>query len=133
MNHQRACQILGVPTDASVTTIKLSYHQLVRVWHPDRFADDQPLWERAERQLREINAAYDICLRGEPEAEEPIVERETPWYPPPSESVMRNAASAYPWSHPRQPERARPDDNMMGLLWLVVFFTVGAALIMLVT
>ena len=131
MNHQRACQILGVPTDASVTTIKLSYHQLVRVWHPDRFADDQPLQERAEWQLRQINVAYDICLRGKPSPEEPSLERETPWYPPPSESVRTGFGSPTGFVH--QQEEARLDGNMMGLVWLAIFFAVGAAMIMLAT
>lgn len=129
MNHTRACQILGVPTDASGPTIKLSYHQLARVWHPDRFVDDQPLRERAERQLCEINAAYDVCLKGA-EAAEPLFERETPWYPPPPEPVMRSQARGYATG---RSEQARPDYDSMGMFLLLVFAIVAAVMIVLVT
>lgn len=131
MNHARACEILGVSPDADETTIKLSYHQLVRVWHPDRFADDAALQERAERQLREINAAHDVCLKHDPAAT-PRSEVETPWYPPPNEAVVRSSYGE-PVSNFRRPDGARPNYDGAGLFLLFIVFAVGALMIVLAT
>jgi hypothetical protein len=50
--------MLEVRPDASWEEIQRAYHDLVRVWHPDRFASDRRLQERAERKLQQINDAY---------------------------------------------------------------------------
>lgn len=45
---------------ASPEEIRQAYIDLVNVWHPDRFAHNPRLKERAEKKSRDINAAYKI-------------------------------------------------------------------------
>lgn len=52
--------ILDVPADAPADHIKESYHLIVSVWHPDRFAPGSKQHQLATRKLREFNAAYEV-------------------------------------------------------------------------
>ena len=56
--------ILELPPEASLEEVRQAYKDLVNVWHPDRFVHIPRLKERAEKKLREINAAYEV-LRSE--------------------------------------------------------------------
>ena len=49
-------EILGVPREASEEEIKKAYRRLAMKYHPDRNKDNQ----EAEKQFKEINAAYEI-------------------------------------------------------------------------
>lgn len=51
-------EILGVKAGASAQEIKAAYKDLAKVWHPDRFAHDPPLQQKAQEKLKEINEAY---------------------------------------------------------------------------
>ena len=53
-----AYRVLGVSADATEEQIRQAYHDLARVWHPDRFQSDPRLQEIAQERLREIIAAY---------------------------------------------------------------------------
>ncbi len=56
------CQVLGVPSDASLEEIKRTYRRLVREHHPDRLiAAGMPAEavQVATEKLAAINAAYD--------------------------------------------------------------------------
>ncbi len=55
----RAHEILGVSPGASQDEVKESYRELIKVWHPDRFAHDAKLQEKAQLKLQEINHAFD--------------------------------------------------------------------------
>ena len=60
-------QTLGVKGDATPEQIHAAYRELVKVWHPDRFAGAPELRDRAERRLKAINKAY-MRLRNSSEA-----------------------------------------------------------------
>jgi uncharacterized RDD family membrane protein YckC len=62
MNINKSFEILRLKPDASVEDLKLAYRDMVNVWHPDRFLHNPRLKEKAERQLQEINQAYEIAL-----------------------------------------------------------------------
>ncbi|MFH0994866.1 MAG: RDD family protein [Pseudomonadota bacterium] len=62
MNVKKSYEILRLKPDASVEELKLAYKDLVNVWHPDRFLHNPRLKEKAEKQLQEINQAYEIAL-----------------------------------------------------------------------
>jgi curved DNA-binding protein CbpA len=51
-------QIFGLKQGASKEEVKQTYRDLVNVWHPDRFANNSRLQQKANEKLREINLAY---------------------------------------------------------------------------
>jgi DnaJ-domain-containing protein 1 len=54
-----ACDVLQVPYDAGPEQIKASYKRLAQKYHPDRFADTDPvIRELAKEKMAEVNAAY---------------------------------------------------------------------------
>jgi hypothetical protein len=53
-------QILGVHSEASEEEIRLAYRDMVKVWHPDRFPNNERLREKANEKIKEINEAYEI-------------------------------------------------------------------------
>ena len=55
-------QILGLKTGASLDAIKEAYHDLVQVWHPDRFEYNPQLQKKAQDTLKSINWAYETLL-----------------------------------------------------------------------
>ena len=55
---------LGLKSDATADEIKQAYRDLVKVWHPDRFAADPRLRAKAEEHLKQINAAYGALQTG---------------------------------------------------------------------
>lgn len=57
-------EVLGVKEGASEEEIKQAYRELVKKYHPDRYADN-PLKELAEEKMREINEAYDFIMRNQ--------------------------------------------------------------------
>lgn len=52
-------KVLGVSPNDNEETIKKAYRNLVKKYHPDRYANS-PLAEQASEKLKEINLAYDI-------------------------------------------------------------------------
>ena len=62
MNVKKSYEILRLEPDASVADLKLAYRDMVNVWHPDRFLHNPRLKEKAERQLQQVNQAYEILL-----------------------------------------------------------------------
>jgi hypothetical protein len=59
MNEKdRYYKILGLEVDAPPDQVRQAYRDLVKVWHPDRFANDPRLQQKANEKLKEINNAY---------------------------------------------------------------------------
>lgn len=50
---------LDLSKGATFDQVKAAYRELVKIWHPDRFAHDAKLQTRANAKLVEINAAYE--------------------------------------------------------------------------
>lgn len=55
---KRYFEILGVGRDTPLDEVRQAYHDLVRVWHPDRFSSDYRLSRISEEKLKLINEAY---------------------------------------------------------------------------
>ena len=55
---RRCYELLMLQPGASQEEIKQAYHDLVSVWHPDRYAGNPRLQRKAQLMLRMINEAY---------------------------------------------------------------------------
>ncbi len=55
--------VLGVSPNASDDEIKKAYRNLVKKYHPDRFAGDKRAQEAASEKLKQVNEAYNIIER----------------------------------------------------------------------
>ena len=55
-------EVLGVKPSDSDSDIKKAYHELVKKYHPDNYADN-PLADLASEKMKEINQAYDEVVK----------------------------------------------------------------------
>ena len=55
-------RVLGLQGNESAQKIKQAYLDLVKVWHPDRFSENERLRRLADAKLKEINIAYE-CIK----------------------------------------------------------------------
>ena len=60
----RCYDLLGVSWGASSQELKTAHRDMAKVWHPDRFAHDARLQQKAQEKLKEINEAYDRLTSG---------------------------------------------------------------------
>lgn len=61
MDLKQACKILEVSESCSLAEIKQAYRDMVQIWHPDRYSQNERLQRKAQEKMKELNAAYD-CL-----------------------------------------------------------------------
>ncbi|HWS89894.1 MAG TPA: J domain-containing protein [Pyrinomonadaceae bacterium] len=61
---ERYYELLGVRPGASAQELKEAYRDLAKVWHPDRFAHDPRLQQKAQEKLKEVNEAYERLTSG---------------------------------------------------------------------
>ena len=66
MDVHRAYKILGLSPGASKEEVHGAFRDLVQVWHPDRFAHDDRLRQKAQRNVKRINAAFQVLKDYEP-------------------------------------------------------------------
>lgn len=62
MNRTEALRILGLPADASPEDIKTAYRETAQILHPDRFAGNKKLQERATEQFKNLQEAYESLM-----------------------------------------------------------------------
>ena len=62
MNDSDPYKVLGVSPSASDDEVKAAYRELVKKYHPDRYADS-PLADLAGERMAQVNAAYDEIQR----------------------------------------------------------------------
>ena len=66
MDVHRAYKVLGLTPGASKEEVHGAFRDLVQVWHPDRFAHDDRLRQKAQRNVKRINAAFHVLKDYEP-------------------------------------------------------------------
>ncbi len=66
MDVYRAYKILGLYPGASQEDVHRQYRDLAQVWHPDRFAHNERLQEKAQRNLKRINEAFEVLRDYDP-------------------------------------------------------------------
>lgn len=71
---------LELEDGASADAVDRAYRELSRVWHPDRFAGDNPsLQERARQKQGEINTAYERLVAARRQAADvPVIAPDRP-------------------------------------------------------
>lgn len=60
MNRGEALRILGLDDSATPEDIKVAYRETVQILHPDKFASNKKLQERATEQFKNLQAAYEF-------------------------------------------------------------------------
>ena len=60
MNRSEALHILGLSDGATQAEIKEAYREAVQIMHPDKFAGNKKLQERATEQFKYLQEAYDV-------------------------------------------------------------------------
>ena len=60
MTTAEALAILGLSERVTRSEVRRAYRNLVKVWHPDRFAADARLQDEAHARLASINSAYEF-------------------------------------------------------------------------
>lgn len=53
-------RVLDLGPGASIDEVKQAHKEMLKVWHPDRFNNDEELQRKAQEKLKEINNAYDM-------------------------------------------------------------------------
>ncbi|WP_080801031.1 J domain-containing protein [Arabiibacter massiliensis] len=64
MNRTEALRILGLDEDASADDIKAAYKETAQILHPDRFAANKKLQDRATEQFKNLQEAYEYLTKG---------------------------------------------------------------------
>ena len=64
MNRIEALRILGLDDEATPEDIKTAYKETAQILHPDRFASNKKLQERATEQFKNLQEAYEYLTKG---------------------------------------------------------------------
>ena len=56
-------RVLEQPLGAAPSEVRQAYKRLVRIWHPDRYADDPRQQRIANEKFRTINEAYRVLSK----------------------------------------------------------------------
>ena len=64
MTREEALGVLGLGADAGRDEISAAYRELAQMLHPDKYGDNKRLRARAEQQMRALNEARDVLLKG---------------------------------------------------------------------
>ncbi len=59
MNRIEALNVLGLDSDATERDIKVAYRECAQILHPDRFASNAKLQDRATEQFKRLQDAYE--------------------------------------------------------------------------
>lgn len=64
MNRLEALHILGLGDDATPEEIRTAYKESAQILHPDKFATNKKLQDRATEQFKNLQAAYEYLTTG---------------------------------------------------------------------
>jgi hypothetical protein len=94
MDARAAFALLGVPPQASTATIREAYRDLIKVWHPDRFAGDARLQAKATERTRDLNQAYEVATAYAAAGGGPLPDTQAPQAQPRAASAEAPTATA---------------------------------------
>ncbi len=64
MNREEALRTLGLDESANEADIKAAYRETAQILHPDKFASNKKLQNRATEQFKNLQEAYDCLISG---------------------------------------------------------------------
>jgi hypothetical protein len=64
MTYDEALRLLGLDEGATEADIRLAYKEMAQILHPDKYADNKKLAERATEQFKHVNEAREVLLGG---------------------------------------------------------------------
>src|SRR4028119_690826 len=104
----RCYEILEIEPGSSLEEIKRAYRDLAFVWHPDRFAHNDRLQQKAHQRLTEINQAYQqlVLFLSQPESQS--IEKQFQQQPPPPEKPLRRRSAKSATRPGSQRRQTRP-------------------------
>ena len=125
MTRAEALRIFDLDDRRTQEEVRAAYRELVKVWHPDRFANDPGLRAKADRRLQDINRAYAVLQDGAETVEPPPEPT-----PPPDAATPPHATTLHSPAHPA-PRRA---DQSIRARWslallVAVGLLIGAAVV----
>ena len=62
MKVATALHHLRLDKNATEEDVKLAYRELAKMWHPDRYRDNDPMKPEADRQIKVVNEAKSVAL-----------------------------------------------------------------------
>ncbi len=132
-------EVLGVTPQVAPQELKAAYRDLAKVWHPDRFAHDPRLQQKAQEKLKEINEAYELLSSGRAGAQtrpaqatasaaqakttadyQAKTTADAAW----SHATAAESNTHAAWSHAPAPPVAQPARSRLPLLSALVFVAV---------
>lgn len=121
--YERYCELLEVSPSASAEEIQKSFRELIKVWHPDRFADQPELQRRATQKTSELTRAFQWLRRhNESHAAQSTngnaKESSSSRTPETILQLLRNTVRIYLDRHPGTPDEM-VERAVRGLLWEV--------------
>lgn len=96
LDISHAYEILGLKPGASQVEVKQAYRKLVKIWHPDRFVDNEQK-QQAETKIKRINAAYNRVKSVTPTVEKPASATPSPKKPVKASVNRWGAETFYNW------------------------------------
>lgn len=63
MNRTEALRMLGLDEGATDEDVKTAYREMAQILHPDRFASNKKLQDRATEQFKNLQQAYDYLTK----------------------------------------------------------------------
>src|SRR5580692_9889731 len=93
----RYCRVLNVTPGETLEEVKAEYRDLVQIWHPDRFSENDRLLKKAQERLKEINLAWEyLCANGFQEGI--LTEPKEPLFtaPPPADAQSARGSASFP-------------------------------------
>ncbi|MBD0394471.1 MAG: J domain-containing protein, partial [Microcoleus sp. C1-bin4] len=104
----RCYEILEIEPGSSLEEIKRAYRDLAFVWHPDRFAHNDRLQQKAHQRLTEINEAYQQLVLFLSQPESKSIEKQFQQQPPPPEKPLRRRSAKSATRPGSQRRQTRP-------------------------
>ena len=113
MTIDECYRLLELEPGATAAEVRRAYHEMINVWHPDRFQHDQILQKKASEKMKLLNVAYQTLEEAAPWGKEQVRAESPRTEPRPPSSrypTAQQACNEPPLTH-YPPPRASPEEK----------------------